>query len=285
MRQPNVDNFVVIRDWFVRTYEAKQKDGIAKILLYDGHVLNATKLSEILSYGSADADAGEFDPQSAEDAWEILFEDWAYHLREFPKKFTLSIGKPDGGAPKKMRVTVVSPELAPGDPYQAAPPQVFGMSARSGNPAADAALHFDLLKTKWEKEQLQEALNAPRSDTRVGRLLDNLIETISQPEVTNALISGLMGFLNKRPAASVASAGFAAPEQVQQQQKEVGFRAKFADYGEIVKENLFGNERLVFQVMDNLVQIMADPEKVNKLITYVAELNAVDSTKDNFYND
>lgn len=284
MRQPNVDNFAVIRDWFVRTYEAKQKDGIAKILLYDGHVLNATKLSEILSYGSADADAGEFDPQSAEDAWEILFEDWAYHLREFPKKFTLSIGKPDGGAPKKMRVTVVTPDAQPGDLYQA-PPQVFGMGTRSVNPAADAALHFDLLKTKWEKEQLQEALNAPRSDTRVGRLLDNLIETISQPEVTNALISGLMGFLSKRPAASVASAGFAAPEQVQQQQKELTFRAKFADYGEIVKENLFGNERLVFQVMDNLVQIMSDPDKVNKLITYVAELNAVDSTKDNFYND
>lgn len=284
MRQANVDNFALIKDWFVRTYEAKQKDGIAKILLYDGHVLNATKLSEILSYGSADAEAGEFDPQSAEDAWEILFEDWAYHLREFPKKFTLSIGKPDGGAPKKMRVTVVTPDAQAGELYQA-PPQVFGMNTRSFNPAADAALHFDLLKTKWEKEQLQEALNAPRSDTRVGRLLDNLIETISQPEVTNALISGLMGFLNKRPAASVASAGFAAPEQVQQQQKEVGFRAKFADYGEIVKENLFGNERLVFQVMDNLVQIMSDPDKVNKLITYVAELNAVDSTKDNFYND
>jgi len=276
MRRENIDTFERIKDWFVRAFDQKAVSGNAKILIFDGHPNNPTRFSELFSLGGRETDF----EASPNEAWEIFFEEWNQYLTDFPKKFLISIGNPEGGSPKRMKVNV---SLNPN--YSIGGASGFG---NSWNESMNlATLQFNMFKSDFEKRQLEEKINqileSKQSETRIGKLLDNLVETIGQPEIVNTLVGAILTkVMNPGSAApvNISSAGFVNPESQIKNQEENIFRSRFADYGEVIKKSLFDNEKIVFQVMENLVLIIQDQEKVNKLLAYVNELNSVDQIKE-----
>jgi len=257
----NVDRIEDVREWFLRTYEDKQANGNAKVVCYAGHSPNPSK--EEFSNG------GKEDPEyirEATEAWEDVMQELQYKLRAHPKPFLFTVGNPLGGSPRRLRVHLVSQEA------EEEVAQVSGMPFSFNNAAGLAKLQFDLYKTQYELEMERNS----RNDSRVGRLLDNLVDVISDPAIINGLIAAVTRMASPAPAA-VASQGFASPQAAAKTQAEVGFRQRFADYGDVIKQHLFNSEDMVFNVMDNLLAIIQDPDKVNRLIAYVNELNQAEN--------
>ena len=285
MKRNRVDSFEQIRDWFCRAFNDKAQNGNAKIRLFEGFKTTLPAGGDLFTIGGGNTGFEE----TAEGAWEMFFEEWQYYLSNFEKRFTISIGRPEGGASRKFQATVISPEafsnaeqvsggMGAGAPFGG------GRVAGGFNPAQEAKLYFDLYKTQFENEQLREALNAP-AEGIVQQLFANIAESFKHPQVSQMILPAIMGLLSRKAGVpvNIASSGFNAPAEMQQTEAQTQFRARFADYGDAVKELLHNNEPLVFQVMDNLLNIMSDQGKVNKLLAYVFELNAVTSTTgDNF---
>ena len=267
MRTPNLDRIDEVRDWFLRTYAEKEDAGNAKVMLFDGHPATLKPPAALFVIGGRDADYSA----EPEGAWEDFFAEWEDYLRDYGKKFTISIGHPNGGYQKKMKVVV----SRAGDMDM---PGVNGMAGLASMNGINAQMNW--AKMQFDNYRLAHELEAERNarnDSRVGRLLDNLVDIVSDPQVINGIIAAFTRMGSPGAPTAVASQGFADPAAAEATQQEVTFRSKFADYGEAVRERLYGNETLVFQVMDNLLGVLSDQEKINKLINYVHELNRAEN--------
>lgn len=272
----NIDSWQNVADWFQTTYAEKAQEGNARVLVYDSHVNKPTRYSELFSLGGMETDY-QAEP---EQAFEDFLNEMRFHLRAFPKKFTVTIGMPAGGAPKRLKITVVEPEAE--NNFTTGVPPVSNVNGLQGMQVT-AATFFENYKQRLELEQkerqIEEILNA-KKESRFDRVLDNIADAFSSPELVQGLMSAITGLIMQKTAppapVSVASQGFASAQSITENQAEISFRSKFADYGETIKSRLMGNETLVFNVMDNLVNILQSPEKVNLLINYVNELNSVD---------
>lgn len=276
----NFDNWERIQEWFINTYQEKQLNGNAKILLFDGHVNKPTRGSELFSLGGRETKYNA----EPDEAFQDFMKEISFYLRNFPKKFTVAIGHPEGGAPKRFKIVVVEP----GTESQQQQVGMAGIGGFGGIGNIDqyAKLAFDNYKHKFEIEQRDkqiEQLLTAKPDSRIGRLLDNLVEAIATPEVIQGLTQTLQQYFMRKAMnpGVVQSAGFASPAAAAANQEQVNFRSKFADYGETIKQALFNNEQVVFNVMDNLIEILKSPEKVNALIAYINELNQVDGRFEN----
>ena len=102
MRGQNIDRIEEVRDWFLRVYSEKMAGGNAKVMLFEGHPSNPQKYHAMFVLGGKDSGY----EGSPEEAWDDFFQEWSDYIREYPKKFTISIGHPNGGGQKKMRVNV-----------------------------------------------------------------------------------------------------------------------------------------------------------------------------------
>jgi len=278
----NFDPWERVQDWFVATYNEKQVEGKTKVSVYRNHVNRPARHSELFVFGGKESDYAESDPETA---FSDFMKEFSFYLRNYPQKYTLTIGNIDGGSPKRLMINVIEP----GSETQLGTfAGVGGFSGvpNIGNADQFARLAFENYRKGFEIEQRDkqiEQLLTQKPDSRIGKLLDNLIDTVGTPEVINGLISTFQQLMITKMGnpVSVQSAGFVSPESKAVAENDVGFRSRFADYGETIKKALMNQESLVFNVMDNLVEILKSPEKVNALISYVHELNAVDGRFEN----